>query len=370
MSIRWYLLLGLSVAGLLTTDAVTARLDEKPAATITSPKDRGVVSQVDELEGSLVASSGHPVVLVRPTGDEPWWIQPLVEEIEDGQFTAKAHFGDDRTSSGTRFKVVVLVVKDQKAAREYKAGTTLKVLPPGVPRSAEVIVFRAAMPPEEKPAGPRLLSFAGYNWTVKKGPRLGPGPNNWSDDKESAWVDEKGQLHLTIRKQGKRWVCSEVIAPRSLGHDEYRWVVSGDLPDLAPQTVLGLFTYETTTREIDFELSRWSDPTRPNAQFVVQPHTARGNVFRFDLGKRKLFTCSMQWTNEFVRCRCWDGEDTTQEPLADWKYTGRHNPPPGRERARANFWLFDGKPPAAGKRLEVVIRSFRFTAAFRDETCR
>jgi hypothetical protein len=49
--------------------------------------------------------------------------------------------------------------------------------------------------------------------------------------------------------------------------------------------------------------------------------------------------------------------------MATWTYTGRRIPPPGKERARANLWLFEGKPPASGQRQEVVIHSFGFKPA-------
>src|SRR5207244_2180790 len=95
-------------------------------------------------------------------------------------------------------------------------------------------------------------------------------------------------------------------------------------------------------------------------QFVVQPYTIKGNMHRFDTGKATVLTVSLLWEKAQVRCRSWEGEDTSKAPLAGWTYTGRHIPPPGKERARANLWLFDGRPPASGQRQVVVISSFAF----------
>jgi hypothetical protein len=191
---------------------------------------------------------------------------------------------------------------------------------------------------------------------------MGPGPNDFSDSTQSVWLDEQQHLHLAIAKTDGRWRCAEVVADRSLGYGEYRWRISGDLAALDPRAVLGLFTYEREDQEVDFELSRWANPGNANAQFVVQPYTAKGAMRRFDTGKAKALTISIIWGKEAVRCRCWEGTDTSKPPLATWKYTGRHNPKPGKERARANLWLFQSRPPASGKKQEVVIESFDFMA--------
>lgn len=350
----------------LSGGGADAKNTDQPAEILT-PKEGDVVSSVEEYQGRLNGTTGWPVVVVRcQSAKEPWWVQPAVEEVEKGQFTGRAYFGNSDTPAGTRFSVVVLLARDRNTAHAFKAGTTMKALPAGLPRSRGRPVYRDARPARERAKAARTLDFSGYRWAVKQGRGIGPGPNDFSDDKDSAWVDDRGHLHLVIRKHAGRWQCAEVIAPRSLGHGEYRWVVAGALPELAPQVVLGLFTYESHTREIDFELSRWGEARKSNAQFVVQPYTDRDSTFRFDTGKAELLTVSFLWTKDLVHARCWPGEDTTQTPLADWKYSGRRIPPPGRERARANLWIF-GKYPGDGERQEVVIRSFRFFPAGKRE---
>ena len=323
------------------------------------PKEGATVSDVEELEGRLT-KDGWPVIVVQPQFEgASWWVQPSVEEVVEKQFTGRAHFGDKDTPKGAKFILVVLVAKNRNEARKFKTGMTLKELPPDLPRSKEVTVLRDAQG-SAKPREPRILTFSGQTWQAKVGRRLGPGPNDFSDTNENVWIDEKGRLHLAITKSDDRWHCAEVVASKSLGYGEYRWVVSGELPTLDRRVVLGLFTYETTEKEIDFELSRWGNAEKPNSQFVVQPYKAKNSTHRFDTGKAKVLTCSLIWEKDQVRGRCWEGEDTTKEPLADWKYTGRNIPPPGKERARANLWLFESKPPASGEKQEVVIHSFKF----------
>jgi hypothetical protein len=335
---------------------------EKSPAELVAPKEGAIVAEVEEYEGRLT-NGAWPVVFVRRVAeDELWWVQPPVDEVADGQFTGRAHFGANDVPKGTKFAVVILVAKNKEDARKFKPGTTLKELPADLPRSREVTVFRDARGPD-KGSEPRALKFSGRAWQVKAGRRLGPGPNDFSDAPENVWLDDKDRLHLAITKVEDRWQCAEVVADKSLGYGDYRWVVSGDLSALDRQAVLGLFTYETTTREIDFELARWGDPTKENAQFVVQPYTAKDSTYRFDTGKANVLTCSLLWETSVVRGRCWEGEDTTKEPLADWQYKGRHIPRPGKERARANLWLFGGRPPTSGARQEVVIHSFQVTPA-------
>jgi hypothetical protein len=349
---------------LAVTPALAQEKKDKPPVTLLSPKDGAVVPQVEELEGRVDGKDAWPVVFVRPlVGEEPWWVQPAVTDVVSGQWTGKIHFGNNDTPAGTKFSVIVGVARNKEEAAKFKAGTTLETLPPDLPHSAPITVYRDKQPPKPPEPEARSVSFAGRTWQVKAGRRLGPGPNDWSDSKDNVWVDDKGYLHLAVTRADRKCLCAEVVADKSLGYGEYRWVVSGDLPALDRWVVLGLFTYETTLREIDFELSRWGDAKKPNAQFVVQPYTAKDSTYRFDTATAKLLTASLLWEKGQVRGRCWEGEDTGKKPLADWTYTGSHIPPPGKERARANLWLFDGKPPASGERQEVVLHSFAFQPA-------
>jgi hypothetical protein len=115
---------------------------EKPKASITAPAANADVSQSDEIEGEV--TGGWPVVLVKPAaGEADWWIQAAVNTVDDGKFSAQCQFGDDKTPAGTKFKCIIVVVKDKKAAAEFKRGEKRNSLPAGLPRSTQLTVSRA-----------------------------------------------------------------------------------------------------------------------------------------------------------------------------------------------------------------------------------
>ena len=94
-----------------------------------------------------------------------------------------------------------------------------------------------------------------------------------------------------------------------------------------------------------------------NAQFVVQPYQTEGNLERFVAPVVKGDTgYSFTWRKEAILFGSKSGEKVVKE----WKYQGRDIPNPGKEKARFNAWLFNGKPPASGKEVEIVITKFVF----------
>ena len=105
-----------------------------------------------------------------------------------------------------------------------------------------------------------------------------------------------------------------------------------------PNAVLGLFTWDTAApqfnyREIDIEFSRWNTPSSPNSQFVVQPYTLAGNLFRFETQPSPVSIHSFSWSKQRVD---FSSNNTT------WSYTGSSVPSAGDERARINLWLLNG----------------------------
>jgi len=219
--------------------------------------------------------------------------------------------------------------------------------------------------PQPGGQGPRVVRFAGYDWEVKTSGRrpVGPGPNFFTDDPESVWVDAAGRLHLRIRRAGNRWYAAEVICRASLGHGRYRFVLDSDVDAFAPSVVLGLFTWSDDAtdnhREIDVEMARWGnagDPT--NAQFVVQPYDGPDNLVRFAVPAgptRHSFT----WMPGAVAFGAAAGPNG-ETPIASWVYTGPDVPREGDENPRINLWLFRGAAPADGQPVEVIVRDFVF----------
>ncbi len=231
----------------------------------------------------------------------------------------------------------------------------------------------------EKEIGPavRRLSFSGYEWTVKRRDfEAGPGGNYFSDSEEN--VNLKGEeLHLAITKRDNRWFCAEVILTESLGYGTYIFHTDSRIDRLDPNTVFGLFTWDTEAdrayfRELDIEFARWGDDSQStNAQFAVQPCSAcpgcgdrctRFTTALTDADSR--MTHYLVWRPETAEFRSYKGTHTTAPPLDDmvhvWLFNGAPFPQPGRETVRMNLWLHEGEPPATGIGDSVVISRFQW----------
>ena len=212
----------------------------------------------------------------------------------------------------------------------------------------------------------RTLEFSGHKWLVKSSGDAdteGPGPNWFSDTDENVSLDSDGRLHLRIGRRNGRWWCAEVVSDQSFGHGRYTCVVEGGVEDINENVVLGLFTWDTNPehhhREIDIEVSRWSDPDNDAGQFVVQPYETNANLHRFPLplrGEPSVHSWSWQKDGvDFLIARERDGS-----LIQEWSYRGPDNPPVGNEKVRINLWLVRGKPPSDGNEVEVVLRRFAF----------
>lgn len=231
---------------------------------------------------------------------------------------------------------------------------------------------------------PRQLSFAGYEWTVKCGAPLGPGPNPFSQSEDHVWVDGSGRLHLTIQNYRTLWWSTEVIANDSLGHGTYVFSVESRVDALDPNMILGLFTWdgdapEHAYREIDFEFNPslqnvlGCDCLPGNGQYAIQPVDAgvcpgtscNENVHRFDIdytGPSETTTHELIWRADAIDFRSSYGgfPAPSANTFETWTYDGPDNPPPGGETARMNLWLVNGMAPAGGQGAEVVISDFRY----------
>lgn len=229
----------------------------------------------------------------------------------------------------------------------------------------------------EKPKRPdRHIIFSGRDWIVKFSTiPEGPGPNYFSDSNESVWVDRQDRLHLKIVKVDDTWYSSEVILNESLGYGQYVFYTASRIDQLDQNVVLGMFTWETEAaenhyREMDIEYSKFSNPVDVNAQFVVQPWTTSGNRYRFNLNlSRNDSVSAFRWSADNVSFRSVQGENlntlNSSDMISSWVYNGSDNPPPGKENARINLWLFDpnnvvGKPPSDGKEVEIIVKKFEF----------
>ena len=100
-------------------------------------------------------------------------------------------------------------------------------------------------------------------------------------DPANVTIDAKGYLHLRIVHHKGKWTAAEVFTTDRIGFGTYQWVIEGNVYDMDPTTVLGLFTYGPThhfggdaENEIDIEFSQWNKTCHDcNADFTVYPST-------------------------------------------------------------------------------------------------
>lgn len=199
----------------------------------------------------------------------------------------------------------------------------------------------------------RGLTWAGRTWNLRSGTG-GPGPNTW--DGSGPYVDSAGHLHLRIWERDGRWVCSEVFTS-ALGFGTYEWTFLRPASPVDPNVVLGLFTYETDTREIDVEIARWGGVDAHDAQWAVQPAGEPGNLHRFTLPPADLVTVRYTWTPGRV---VFSGE-AGDSRLPDW--SNDRAPTSKRGKVHMNLWLFEGRAPTDGAPVDVALTDFRFTPA-------
>lgn len=217
----------------------------------------------------------------------------------------------------------------------------------------------------------KTLQFSGYQWRVKSGNGLGPGPCNWSES--NAWVDENGSLHLKLSKVDGVWTCAEVETVQRLGFGKYQFWVIGSIDELDPNVVLGLFNYPTpeigpdTTNEIDIEMARWGNPNNPNLNFTVWPPLAgappAGRSQEFVLNGT-FTTQRFTWRNNLILFQSLNGHrNDDRSEIARWRFAPKR---PGRAvpqkplPVHLNLWLFEGQPPTDGREVEIVVRSFSY----------
>lgn len=222
--------------------------------------------------------------------------------------------------------------------------------------------------------GGTTLEFGNRNWRVKGPGYYGPGPNVFSNDPNCVWVDEDGDLHLTLSHRGGDWLCTEVVLEDALGYGDYIVTTMGRLDLLDLQAVLGIFLWQygpcwdpsylwwNPYNEIDIEYSRWGSASNEIAQFVVQPYDWPGNLERFDptFGEDEVISHAMRWSADRVEFRVWRGgpnDESPQTTIHAWTYTGPHIPRPEQPRMHLNLWKLEGTPAAD---QEVVFRDFNF----------
>ncbi len=225
------------------------------------------------------------------------------------------------------------------------------------------------------------LPFAGRSWTVKESlTPVGPGPNIFSSNPNDVWSDAAG-LHLTVQQTGPTWFSTEVILDQNLGYGTYMFQTDSRNDILDANVVFGAFTWDPNgtspipgdpNREIDFEDSRWSDPSAVfNSSATVQPFSVPGNVQQFtlpDLSADSKLTRFFTWSPGKVEFTTLRGHHSPlsfspadvihQSTYLDDGVT-HFVPVPDREAFRFNLWLTASSAPLGGQTVEVLINDFQ-----------
>ena len=190
---------------------------------------------------------------------------------------------------------------------------------------------------------------------------VGPGPNLFSASEQNVSFDRQGNLHLKVVEGSGPSTSSEIMRTEAAGFGVYECRLSSRLDNLDSNVVAACFVYESQNREIDFiECSPGLVPSPNKCQYVVQPYTTPGNLFRFDMPSCPTSTHRMVWTAGRIEFMSWCGHDAyppaPSDVVAQWTYQGGDIPPAeGRERARVNMWQVGGKVPAGDGGTELVL---------------
>jgi len=211
------------------------------------------------------------------------------------------------------------------------------------------------------------ITWQGYNWHVKEGTRLGPGPNNWAS--KNAYVDSNGGLHLKITNDGGVWNCAEVWTTQNFGFGTYQWQIDGQIDQFDREIVLGLFHYNGPDgiNEIDIEYALWGVADNHNGWWTVYPSTTgyspTSNGFPFTLSGTYT-TSRYNWTSTGVNYRLLGGFQplgSNTNTMQSWDFVPSPSSrvPQRPMSVHMNLWLFQGRVPADGKEVEIVIKGYQ-----------
>jgi hypothetical protein len=293
------------------------------------------------------AATGHRIVLYARSG--VWWVQPLT--VQPFTKVQPNETWENMTHLGSEYAALLV-------DGTFQPPDTTETLPTvgGSVVAAATIKGTGSQAP-----APKVLTFSGYEWQVRQIASDRGGQNDY--DPANAWTDPEGRLHLRLARRDGHWTSAEVILTRALGYGTYAFTV-GDTSTLDPSAAFGMITWDDEAldqnhRELDIEISRWGDASRPNAQYVLQPYYVPANVARFSAPSGTL-THSFRWEPGRVSFRTARGGNAlTGEAVARHQFTSGV-PSPGTERVRIHLYYFRYAPRAPQKDVEVVVERFQY----------
>jgi hypothetical protein len=316
------------------------------------PAMQGGREKVDTISGRVTgARPGQKIVVYARSG--PWWVQPwpnapFIPIQSDSRWSTQTHMG---------FEYAALLVNPG-----YQPAPTMDVLPPLGGPIVAIAAVKGVGPVALAPT--KLVHFSGYDWKVRTIASDRGGLNNLYDG-DNAWTDDRGAMHLRIKKKGERWSCAEVVLTRSLGYGTYIAVMR-DISHLEPAVVLSMTTFddwagEQHYREMDVEISRWGDAaSKSNAQYGIQPFYVPGNVAPFTAPAGPL-THSMQWESGRASFKTVRGTSMRAgAPLVSEHIFTSGVPSAGQETFQLLFYVVDSDKNPLQRETEVVVEKFEY----------
>jgi hypothetical protein len=218
----------------------------------------------------------------------------------------------------------------------------------------------------------QTIAWAGRTWKVTSGGMAGVARG----DAKNVSVDDKGYLHLEITERDGKWTSAEVFTAERLGFGTYQWVIEGNVYDMDPTTVLGLFPYGPThhigvdaENEIDIEFSKWNNTCHGcNADFTVYPSTGNRKhdgtsswEDNFHVSGGTLTTARMEWDSDHIVFTLMNGAHAignTADVIKTEIYSSTaKNIPQESVPVGINLWCFRATPK---ENQSVIIRGFVF----------
>jgi hypothetical protein len=347
---RWLLL---ALAVLPLAGCTLQKNRSKPTVEITQvpPSTLGGPSQMEPIAGRTSHTKpGDQIVLYAHSG--VWWLQPLTDQpytkiLPDSSWKNVTHLGSDYAA---------LLVQPG-----YHPASKIMVLPGEGNGVLAVAVAKGAAGSTPSTSESELY-FSGYDWTVQTGVS-DHGGQPYAYDPANVWTDEKGYLHLRMDYRNGRWSCAEVMLNRSLGYGTYIFSVE-DTAHLRPSAVMGMFTWDDARstnfrNELDMELSRWGDPNKENAQYVVQPFYAPNNLVRFNVPAGPI-TYMFRWQPGKVSFATLNGFSPSHGKMIEQHVFTSDIPTTGAEKMHIDLYDFHHTDTSSAQPEEVVIDKFEF----------
>lgn len=214
------------------------------------------------------------------------------------------------------------------------------------------------------------IIWQGHTWSVTKGGMAGVAPGS----PKNVYLDARGYLHLKITNNGGTWTAAQLFTVDNLPFGTFQWVVEGDIWNMDPVTVLGLFPYGPEngigvdgSNEIDIEFSQWANTCDCNADFTVYPAVFRQykSTFNRDYtvsNGKNLTTARMEWSSTSVVFTVMSGVQpigTKANVLQTATYTSTNtlNIPQQPLPVGINLWAYTADPATD---QSVIIRSFQY----------